>query len=119
MVGDLVERNPAEAGDFGILLDESLIWIFELGEEENDFFLDVEVINVIGNGIAVSRIDDDVEVGLFFGFAEGGLDFGFAGLDVTLGEVSEVILLVDHEDRMVFNNDSTTRFLEFHRAIIA
>ncbi len=90
----------------------------ELGEKENNFFLDVEVPDVILEAEAGGGVDDDVEAGFFFNFAHGGLDFGFVRLDMAFGEAPEVVLLVDEEGATIMGNDGAARFFVFHEYII-
>lgn len=58
-------------------------------------------------------VEDDIEVGFFFDFAEGGVDFSFAGLDMTFREAGEAVFLVDDEDFAVMDDDSAARGFGF------
>ncbi len=107
---DFGEGNPGGAGDFRLLFMKSGRGRVELGEEEDDFFFDVEAGNVVAKAVASGGIEDDGEAGFFLDFAEGGLEFGFAGFDVALRKAGEAVLLRDEEDCTIFYNDSTARF---------
>lgn len=87
------EGNPGDAGDFRLLFMKSGRGRVELGEEEDDFFFDVEAGNVVAEAVAGGGIEDDGEAGFFLDLAEGGFEFGFAGLDVAFGEAGKAVLL--------------------------
>lgn len=58
-------------------------------------------------------VEDDIEVGLFFDFAEGGVDFSFVGLDMAFREAGEAVFLVDDEDFAVMDDDGAARGFGF------
>ncbi len=68
--------------------------IFETSGEDDDFFVDIAVLNNVGEAVANRIVDDNVEAGFFFDFAKGGFDFGFAGFDMAFGETPMVVGLV-------------------------
>lgn len=82
----------------------------EAREEEDDFFLDIETGDVVGERMASGRADDDVEAGFLFDFAEGGGDFGLAGFGVAFGKTSKAVLLGDEEDFAVMDDDGAAGF---------
>ncbi len=104
------EGNPGDAGDFRLLFMKSGRGRVELGEEEDDFFFDVEAGNVVVEAVASGGIEDDREAGFFLDFAEGGFELGFAGFDVALRKAGEAVLLRDEEDCTIFYNDGAARF---------
>lgn len=103
------EGEPLEFGDFSVLLFGNLGRILGASEEEDDGFDDVQAGDVVGKGVTGGFVEDDVEVGLFFDFAEGGFDFGFAGLDVAFRKAGEAVFLVDDENFAVMDDDSAAR----------
>lgn len=106
---DLGEAEPLEFGDFSVLLFGNLGRILRAGEEEDDGFDDVQAGDVVGKGVAGGFVEDDVKVGFFFDFAEGGVDFSFAGLDMAFREAGEAVFLVDDEDFAVMDDDGAAR----------
>ncbi len=107
---DFGEGNPGGAGDFRLLFMKSGRGRVELGEEEDDFFFDVEAGNVVAEAVASGGSEDDGEAGFFLDFAEGGFEFGFAGFDVAFGEAGKAVLLRDEEDCTILYNDCAARF---------
>lgn len=107
---DFGEGDPGGLGDFVDLFMDGGVWLGKLGEEEHDFFLDIEAGDVIGKAVAGGGVDDDVEVGFFFDFAESGFDFGFAGLGVAFGEAGEAVLLRNEEDVTIMDDNSAAGF---------
>lgn len=81
------------------MFDDGLGGIFELGGENNDFFVDIIFVGSVafddvGETVADGGVDSDVEAGFFFDLAEGGLELGLAWLNVAFGEAPVVVGLV-------------------------
>lgn len=91
---DLVEGDPAEFADFAVLLNHGLMRVTESGGEDNYFFVDLAIFNNVRKTVTDGFVDIDVEASFFFDFAEGGLDFGLAGFDMTFGETPVVVGLM-------------------------
>ncbi len=108
-------------GNLGILFGEliKIGWVLELGEEENDFFVDVEIFDVVRKTVADGGVNDNVEISFFFDFAESGVGFGFAGFDVAFGEAPKTVVLINQKGVTIVDNDGATGFFVCHIIIIA